>query len=246
MTTQRSDWLICETPNPRAALRLVCFPHAGGSASFYRQWADSLPDAEVYAVQYPGRATMFHMPPAEDLCELATGIAQAIRCLTDRPLALFGHSLGAPVALETARELGRLGVEVAHLLVSGSRDAPLPVAEESYDDDPDRVLSQLVELGGTDAEMASDPVFREIVLPYLIADGRMFHNYNMAPGPLLGCPVTAVVGDIDDHADRRPWSRLSEGSFRQVRVPGDHFYLIEEPPYAVIREALSGKPTSTL
>ncbi|MGV8475897.1 thioesterase domain-containing protein, partial [Pseudomonas aeruginosa] len=29
------------TPMPR--LRLACFPHAGGSASFFRSWSERLP-----------------------------------------------------------------------------------------------------------------------------------------------------------------------------------------------------------
>ncbi|MDX3671889.1 hypothetical protein PV693_39085 [Streptomyces europaeiscabiei] len=124
------------------------------------------------------------------------------------------------------------------MFASGSRDAPLPtglVAEE----DPDRLLDDLVRMGGSDAEMAADPIFQEVVLPYLIADGRMFHDYAMAPEPLLGCPVTTIVGDQDDDADRRPWSALSTAPVQEVSVPGNHFCLIADPPCSVLHKALS-------
>src|SRR3990167_2490131 len=42
--------LVCFSPNPRASVRLFCFPCAGGGASMYRRWATLLPDVEVWAV----------------------------------------------------------------------------------------------------------------------------------------------------------------------------------------------------
>lgn len=237
MTAYTSRWLACETVRPEARTRLVCFPHAGGSASFYRSWGEALTEAEVHAVQYPGRADRFDEEPPHDLLRLAADIADALEPLADLPLAFFGHSLGAPIALETARALQRRGIHIEHLFASGSRDAPLPtglVAEE----DPDRLLDDLVRMGGTDAEMAADPIFQEVVLPYLIADGRMFHDYVMAPEPLLTCPVTTIVGDRDDDADRRPWSALSTRPVQEAGVFGNHFYLIADPPFSVLREAL--------
>ncbi|MDG4862910.1 alpha/beta fold hydrolase [Streptomyces sp. T-3] len=238
MTTYTTRWLACETARPEARTRLVCFPHAGGSAAFYRGWGESLPDIEVYAVQYPGRADRFDEEPPHDLMRLAADIADALEPLADRPLAFFGHSLGAPIALETARALQGRGIHIEHLFASGSRDAPLPTLS-GPEEDPDRLLDDLVRMGGTDAEMAADPIFQEVVMPYLIADGRMFHSYDMAPGPVLTCPVTTIVGDKDDDADLRPWSALSTEPVQQADVTGSHFYLIDEPPYALLRETLS-------
>ena len=48
-----SPWLrvLREGQQPRA--RLVCLPHAGGSASFFRPWLAHLPgDIDLLAVQY--------------------------------------------------------------------------------------------------------------------------------------------------------------------------------------------------
>ncbi|MGY0059567.1 thioesterase II family protein [Streptomyces sp. LZ34] len=238
MTSYTSRWLVRDTARPEARTRLVCFAHAGGSAAFYRSWGQSLTEVEVHAVQYPGRAARLDEDPPHDLVQLAADIADALEPLADLPLAFFGHSLGAPVALETARALQRRGIHIERLFASGSRDAPLPtglVAEE----DPDRLLEDLVRMGGTDAEMAADPIFQEVVLPYLIADGRMFHSYTMAPEPLLSCPVTTIVGDQDDDADRRPWSALSTLPIQEVSVPGNHFYLIADPPYSLLHKTLS-------
>ncbi|WP_405554219.1 thioesterase II family protein [Streptomyces sp. NBC_01171] len=236
-------WLHTVAERPDATHRLVCFPHAGGSASFFREWA-AVPDCTVHAVRYPGRAERLAEPCATDLRALADDIARALLPLADRPLVLFGHSLGAAVALETARSLQGRGVGIAHLFASGSRNAPLPEPEPFTDDGEDdaTVAARLVAMGGTDPELAADPFFQELVIPYVRADGRLFHSYAMDPGPLLTCPVTTIVGDADADADLRPWPELTSGPFRERTVRGGHFYLIDEPPYALVEQELAGAP----
>jgi surfactin synthase thioesterase subunit len=231
-------WLQCPRPNEGAAVRLVCFPHAGGSASFFRDWGEHLADVEVLAVRYPGRGERIDERPADDLCELAAAIAAAMAPLADRPLALFGHSMGAPIALETARSLEASGTPVMHLFASGSSDGELPPSEAPHDTDDAVEIAQLIELGGIDPELADDQLFQELVLPYIRADAGMFHAYAMHSEPRLRCDVTTIVGDRDQQFDRRPWRMLTTGSFRNCGVRGDHFYLTTDPPYGLLREQL--------
>ncbi|MCP9211496.1 thioesterase II family protein [Streptomyces sp. NEAU-Y11] len=236
--TAGKPWFRRWSRVPRAAYRLVCFPHAGGSASFFREWADGLPEAEVLAVCYPGRAERIGEPLAEDLPMLARDIAGALGEFADLPLTLFGHSMGAPIALETARALEASGVPVAHLFASGSRDAPLPEAAQEPDEEQ-VVVEELLSMGGTSHDMMDDALFRELVLPYVMGDARLYHGYRMPAQPLLRCPVTVVTGDRDENTDRRPWTSLTTASVAQVTVPGGHFYLTEEPPHELLRAAMS-------
>ncbi|MGW8784036.1 thioesterase II family protein [Streptomyces sp. NPDC055796] len=244
MTADTALWLHRAAPVTDPVARLVCFPHAGGSASFFRDWGHRIPGVEVYAVRYPGRAERLAEPPASDLRELARAVADAVAPLADRPLALFGHSMGAPIALEAAAALEARGINPVHLFASGSRDAPYPSPEDWADpdeeDDP-AVVERLLTLGGTDPELAADPEFQELVLPYVRADARMFHTYAPAPGsgPGLRCPVTTITGDADADADCRPWSELTTGGVREQAVEGDHFYLVAQPPHALIRDTLA-------
>ena len=219
------------------AIRLVCFPHAGGAASFFSSWDALLPGAELYAVRYPGRAERINEPCATDLRVLAASIAEAIAGQGwAGPVALFGHSLGAVIALETARTLDALGRPAAHLFASGSRNAALPEQDEHEADADDAV--QLLELGGTPAELTADPEFLEVVLPYIQADTRLFHGYQHRAEPVLSCPVTTIAGDVDMHADRRPWHQLTWSLTEHV-VPGHHFYLLDQPPADLIAAELN-------
>jgi medium-chain acyl-[acyl-carrier-protein] hydrolase len=56
-------WIVRPRPNPRAALRLVCFPHAGGSASIFRTWPNALPpEVELLAIALSGRDARVREP----------------------------------------------------------------------------------------------------------------------------------------------------------------------------------------
>jgi pyochelin biosynthetic protein PchC len=246
-------WLQCPRPRPYARQRLVCFPHAGGSASFFRDWGSALPSVEVHTVCYPGRAARIGDPRPTDLVAMAEDIAAAVEPLTgdDLPVVLFGHSMGAVVAFETARLLQTRGAGPSHLYASGSRGPRLsrvrPGAsthESDKYDDLDVVTAQLSALGGTDAELLADPAFRDLVLPYVLGDFRMFDAYEYRPDPPLTCGVTAIVGDADPQVSpvqSAAWREVTDGPFRHVTVPGDHFYLAHEPPFALLTG--TGVPT---
>ena len=238
-------WTQCIEARPFARQRLVCFPHAGGSPYFFRDWGKALPGLEVHAVCYPGRAERFKEPLATDVVQLAGEIAEALRPLLDRPVALFGHSMGAVLAYETARRLQAAGVAASHLYVSGARAAHLdrsgPAAVDF--DDEEAVVRTLVELGGTDAELLDSPLFRSMVLPYIAGDFRMLASYTHRPAALLQCPVTALVGGSDPRvtpAQCAAWEQLGGRGFRHEVVPGGHFYLAQQPPFALIEETCGG------
>jgi surfactin synthase thioesterase subunit len=90
------------------ASRLLCLHHAGGNGAFYLGWAADLTETcEVWTVNLPGRRGRVLEPLITDLDTLVAELADAAEALLDRPLAIFGHSMGALLAYEVARELRR-------------------------------------------------------------------------------------------------------------------------------------------
>ncbi|CAE8691293.1 unnamed protein product [Polarella glacialis] len=107
---EANDYIVCASPQLNAKVRLVCFPHAGGGPSAFAAWGDLLEDKliEVVAVSAPGRERRIHLPPITDSETLIQEICEAIEATgipDGLPYAFFGHSLGAVLAFEVARQL---------------------------------------------------------------------------------------------------------------------------------------------
>ena len=78
-TTFPKSWLVCPRPNPRAALRLFCFPHAGVGVSAFSTWTpELLPDVELCLVQLPGRENRIQETPITRLSVLVQMVADAL------------------------------------------------------------------------------------------------------------------------------------------------------------------------
>lgn len=230
-----ADWFRCFAPRPSASVRLVCFPHAGGAASAFRQWPSLLPeDVEVVAVQYPGRQDRYGEPCARSMAELVEGIVRNIEPLLDRPVAFFGHSMGATVAFETALRVQRLSPWTVTRLFASARKAPSappPVRWETFDDA--EVLVYVQGLGGSGARsLLRDPELTELTLPVLRADFRLVAEYQHTGTAPLACPVTVLRGAAEERfteADAREWGAHTIGGLDLEVLPGGHFYLEDVP-----------------
>lgn len=233
MTTSPAPgrWLRNFRPAPGAPVRLVCLPHAGGSAGFFYPVAQELaPRVEVLAVQYPGRQDRLEEPCVPDIEVLAERIADELAPWTDRPYALFGHSMGAIVAFETARRLQQAGRAPAELFVSGRRAPALGRHGDRQPVTDAEVLAEVRELNGTSDVLLDDEATLKVILPALRSDYRAVRDYRHRPGPALECPVTAFTGDRDPKVQIgqvRAWRQHTRAAFEVNVLPGGHFFLID-------------------
>ncbi|MEU5545504.1 alpha/beta fold hydrolase [Streptomyces sioyaensis] len=229
------DGLWCRRfhPAPDAGRRLVCFPHAGGSASFYHPVSAALsPRVDVLAVQYPGRQDRRQEPALDDIGLLADRIAEALEAWTDRPLTFFGHSMGALVAFEVARRLEREGDGPVRLFASGRRAPSAYRDEQVHRRDDDGIVAELRALSGTDARVLDDEEMLRMVLPALRSDYKAVETYRSEPGAVVRCPVTVLVGDDDPKTsldEARCWDAHTTGACDLRVFPGGHFYLADRP-----------------
>lgn len=241
-----SPWII--TPRPlNSGMRLICFPYAGGGASVFRSWANHefLADTEICAVQLPGREARIAESPVDDLCQLVHTLGEVLEPYLDRPFAFFGHSVGALVSFELARELRRVrGIEPSHLFVSGCPAPHLPCSERICDLPEDEFLERLYRFNGTPSEVLSHPELMHMMLPALRADFSLRDRYLYREEPPLSCSITSFGGMGDTHVDGlmlRAWRQHTRERFQLWLFQGDHFFVrtAQEPLLEVLSSVLS-------
>ncbi|WP_327326561.1 alpha/beta fold hydrolase [Streptomyces sp. NBC_01210] len=227
-----TPWLIRFRPSPQARTRLICLPHAGGSASFYFPMTRAVaPDTDVLAVQYPGRQDRRSEPCITDLGALADGIATALQPWLDLPTVLFGHSMGATLAFEVARRLERDPEFTPRRIVASGRRAPSAHRDETvHQRDDDGIIAEMRLLSGTDARILADEEFLRMAMPAIRGDYTAVETYRVEPGATVRAPITVLTGDTDVRTsaeEAEAWRRHTIGDFELHTFTGGHFFLTD-------------------
>lgn len=216
---------------PDAEVDVFAFPHAGASAAVLIPLKRCLPPwLALRPIELPGRGRRMTEDPRWRLDTLVAVMARELAARAGRPALFFGHSMGALLAYETARQLP---TAPAHLVVSGHRG---PQQDRGYlqghEEDDATFATELRRWGGEEADWLEDEDLRSLFLPVLREDFRALVAYRHREGPPLPCPITALRGAADPYLDDEglaAWATLTEAQFSSSTVPGGHFFWLRHP-----------------
>ncbi len=213
-------------------MRLFCFPPAGMGAAYYRLWAGELPDGlELHAVQLPGRTMRMAEQPVTSILSLVDSIVPAIAAHLDRPAVFFGHSMGAVLAAETAREfMARNLPAPIHMFVSGRRPPHMPdpmpplcgLSDDAFVAEINR------RYGGIPQAILDSPDILALMLPALRADIAALESFPATRRATLSLPITVFGGDGDILTPRshlEAWKSETTAPVDVHLFRGGHFYL---------------------
>lgn len=224
-----SLWLRTFHPSPGAPVRLICFPHAGGAASYFHPLSALLaPDVQVIAVQYPGRQDRRREPRLESIAALADAATDALAGAPGGDFAFFGHSMGAIIGFEVTRRLSERSAPGPVRLIASGRRAPSTVRDERVHlRDDAGLIAEMRRLGGTDPRLLPDDELLELALPQTRSDYKAIETYRCAPGTSVACPITVFSGTDDPHTtpdEVAAWAGHSTAEVDFARFPGGHFF----------------------
>jgi medium-chain acyl-[acyl-carrier-protein] hydrolase len=190
----------------------------------------------VVAVRLPGREARVGEAPFERMGPLVEALANAIENFLDQPFAFFGHSMGAVVAFELARELRRRGLALPRILIASAARAPQ--FRRNHVPPPAPPDEELLR------ELRIPPDLGRVVLRSIRADTALYRNYVYGEDAPFEFPIRAYGGVADPNI--RPehlegWCEQTTGSFAVRTFPGGHFYLQESA--AEFRAALESDLT---
>jgi len=222
-------WCRRYRPGRNATARLMCLPHAGGSAPFFLPMSVAFsPRVDVVAIQYPGRQDRRGERPIDDIAVLADRIHDILGRQPDLPLTFFGHSMGAVIAFEVTRRLEADGHGPVRLFASGRR-APSTFRDETVHlRDDAGILAEVRSLNGTASSVLGDDEMMRAALPALRADYCAAETYECAPEITVNCPISVLVGDSDPKTtldEANTWAKHTSGSFDIQVFTGGHFFL---------------------
>ena len=227
----KDPWLPTIRSGPSAAPRLFCLPYAGAGASTFAPWAAAAGSRlDICAVHLPGRESRIAEDAFTSVDSLVPVLVDRLTPHLDRPYSLFGHSMGALIAFETARELRRRGLRSpVRLFVSAFRAPHLP---ERFPDrralDDQAFVADLRALAGTPDEVIADAEMIALLLPTLRADVTLCETYVYRAADPLDLPLTVFGGANDPRVSRAElegWRGHTRAAMELCILPGHHFFL---------------------
>lgn len=252
MGMSASPWFaVLPRGNAQPAQRLYCFPYAGAGHTVFQPWRALLADdIELALIKLPGRGARFGEPHARSLAELAECLASEIAQASaeGEAFALFGHSMGALLAFETARALRKLGLSPTRLLVSG-RTAPMAHGwRERVADLPDAAFLEVIRsMNGVPQALIDNAEWLELFLPIIRADFALCEDYRYRPEQPLTCPIDVLAGRTDASVPLPlldGWASETRAGCQTRLFAGGHFFLFEQQTelLALFEHCLSPSP----
>lgn len=210
--------------------KLLCFPYAGGGASFYAGWQQYMPEVEILPVQLPGRENRMGEPLFRELGSAVEAITEAVFPIIEKSeFSIFGHSMGGILGYETAKSLESLGAGPQLCFISATSVDERPKDVLSSELSEDDFFLRVSEYGAIDetSEILEYPEFREIFMKVLRADFGIIESYKKTE-TILHCPVVTLCGDEDPMmtiARMDSWKNFAERIWMRREFTGGHFYI---------------------
>ena len=215
---------LSHTQHEKAAI--ICYPHAGGGIASYKNFHQFLPDdIGLYVFNY--HAETQHDDSKKSLQSIASKAVPYLEDFTI-PIALLGHSMGALIAYESARDINEID---AHLFLSGHVAPHVKLDnQDRHKMSDDALLNYIKEMGGTPEILFNSTAFLDMFLPVIRHDFHLCDTYTFRDEKRkkLPYPITAFTGTKDKRVpiDKiNAWSYYTNQEFQLYQLEGGHFFI---------------------
>lgn len=219
--------------NVKNKIRLIIFPYAGGSASVFKQWGNSLStDIEICSIQLPGREDRYQEKPFTEIESYIKEFSGYFQGLSDLPFVFFGHSLGALFCYEVCRYLEKNDLPLPlHVFISGASPPRKFETNEIKEYNDEELKKELISLNGIPEEFKKNENLLKLFLPVIRSDIALLETYDYKDDYKFSMPISVFGGALDRSvpvADLQEWNRLSDDYCKIYTFTGDHFFIFSE------------------
>ncbi len=226
-----NKWLHLSEERAKIKLRLICFHHAGGSASFFQNWSRELPDyVQTCSVQLPGRWDRIAEPAFKDMRVLVPALIDELKDLSTTAYAVAGYSFGAKVAFEFVRSLRRIKAQMPLVFFSFASRSP-PIQREGktlYSLQESELIDFISQnYGPFPEEVLREDSIRSLLVGILRSDLQILETYKYTEEPAFNFPIVALGGREDQMVDSpglADWHKQTLTDFSMRMFSGGHFF----------------------
>jgi surfactin synthase thioesterase subunit len=243
------DWLF---PLRKAAesghtARLIVFPFAASGPTSLRPLVTHLPSTvELLGVSLPGRERRFGEPPQTTVAEVVSGVGEGLAAREPLPTYLFGHSMGASLALAFALSAPGYCSAIA---ISGSKPRAAALGRLDGVVRDDEVVTFFGSLGNTRPQLLNDPYWRDHLIQLFRHDNELdVAAAQVIASGLLCEPLIVLGGAQDPYIDAGElagWAAHTTGPCEVAIFPGEHFFLLDPVNIPAVSAALSELTSGT-
>lgn len=206
--------------------QLFLLHFAGGNQYSYTFLNSFLIDFELIPLELPGRGRRIKEELLIDIDTAANDLyCQIISRIQAQKFMIFGHSMGAYLALKVADLLERSNNFPSYLFVSGAPGTAVNIKKRHLLDDAD-FISELKKMGGIPNELIKNKDFIDFYLPILRSDFKIIEGFEMEKQTSLNTSIFALMGDKEENTNQiSKWKNYTRSFFKYRILSGEHFFI---------------------
>jgi surfactin synthase thioesterase subunit len=209
--------------------QLFLLHFAGGNNYSFQFIRPFLGDFEFTPLELPGRGKRMRESLIRNLSDAANDVCRQLLMNQRSPhFIIYGHSMGATLALKAAALLEELGKYPLHIIVSGNPGPHVTPHSKKYLLPDARFREELRRIGGMPDEVLANEELFNFFAPIIKADFEVVEKMEDVVWTPVRTPVYAIMGDKEECADRIDnWARFTVSDFRSEIMEGNHFFIYD-------------------
>jgi external thioesterase TEII len=207
--------------------QLFLLHFAGGNCYSFQFLEPLLNNFDIVSLELPGKGRRAREPLIREFDLAAVDLYAQIREKQSmRRFILYGHSMGAYLALRVANMLLRDHIVPSYLIVSGNPGPGIGDDKKRYLLENDELIAELKRLGGAPDELYENKELLDFFIPILKADFEVAERSAIASEIPVEIPIYALMGSEEEKVEEiANWGRFTKSTFRFEILEGGHFFI---------------------
>lgn len=211
-------------------IQLFLLHFAGGNRYSFRFLEPYLQDFTLIPLELPGRGGRYNEPLLKDLELAAADICRQISSQVTSDYIIYGHSMGAQLALKVASDMEVTGLPPLSIIVSGNAGPGVRPAMNRHLLERALFKNELKEMGGVPPEFLENEELYDFYEPILRADFELVEKSCTLDFKPLGIPIYALMGSEELYSGQiANWGKFTSAPALTRLLSGGHFFIHQHP-----------------